>query len=530
MLDLEAACPLTIPDALHRASQIAAGLPAVITPDERVTYRELVRAVARQRAALVASGVRPGDHVAICLGNGPRWVSLFLAIGSIGAVTVPVNTRFRADELGYVLRHSRARLLIVVDRLLSTDFIDLLRHCLPAVDATLPDASCPDLREVVVIGSDVPRGATPWTAFEQRTSDAALSGRPRPDDIALIQYTSGTTARPKGVQLRHRSVCANAYFSGLRTGLRVGDRFFSPRPFFHVAGSTLSVLACLQHGATLVTVPRFLPAPALQLMADERCTHFSGNDTIALMLLNEAHRPRLALRGAWLAATPSVVRRVIDELGATESVVGYGLSEAAPNVAQSAWWDDEESRVAGLMHRQPDVEVRIRDPATGEVCPPGQPGEILVRGWNVMAGYLDQPAESAAVLSPEGWLATGDLGRLDAAGRLSFLGRHKEIIRVGGENVAPAEIESFLSKHPAVELVQVVGVPDDRLIEVPCAYIELRDGATATAEDFIEFCRGSIASYKVPRHVRIITDWPMSATKIQRYRLREMFLAESAAV
>jgi fatty-acyl-CoA synthase len=524
MIDLAAICPLTTEAALRRAATLGGELEAVVTPSARITYGELNEEVAAIRAALAASGVGYSDHVAICLGNGPRWVELFLAIGSLGAVAVPVNTRFRAEELAYTLRQSRAGTLFIADRFLNIDFIAMLREVCPGVDTQLPDAALPDLADVVVLGDEVPGAARSWTDF-LAGAHGPVEATCDPDDVLLIQYTSGTTSTPKGVLLTHRSMCADAYFSGVRMGLRFGDRFHSARPFFHVAGSTLSILSSLQLTATLVTMDRFEPGTALRQMETERCTHFSGNDTIALMLLGHpdlADR-RLALRGAWLAASPAIVRRVIDELGATECVVGYGLSEAAPNVAQSSWWEPEDVRVAGRMRPEPGVEVRIRDLDTGEDCLPGHSGEILVRGWNVMVGYFDKPAETAATVSADGWLSTGDLGRLGGDGRLEFEGRAKELIRVGGENVAPAEIEDVLHRHPQIRQAAVVGVPDQRLIEVPFAFVVLAEGAHAEPEEILGWLRERIARFKVPHHLRIVAGFDdigvTASSKVQKKQL-----------
>jgi fatty-acyl-CoA synthase len=534
MIDLAAVCPLTTDTALRRAATLGRDLEAVVTPDARITYGDLNDEVATIRAALAASGVGRGDHVAICLGNGPRWVGLFLAIGSLGAVTVPVNTRFRAEELAYTLRQSRAGTLFIADRFLNIDFVAMLRETCPGLDSALPDAALPSLTDVVVIGDDVPVAARSWTEFLAGEHDP-VEPTCAPDDVLLIQYTSGTTSSPKGVLLTHRSMCADAFFSGARMGLRAGDRFHSARPFFHVAGTTLSILSSLQHVATLVTMDRFEPGAALRLMEHERCTHFSGNDTIALMLLGHpdlAHH-RLSLRGAWLAASPTIVRRVIDELGATECVVGYGLSEASPNVAQSAWWEDEGLRAAGRMRPEPGVDVRIRDLDTGADCPPGRSGEILVRGWNVMLGYFDRPAETAEALSADGWLSTGDLGRLGEDGRLEFEGRAKELIRVGGENVAPAEVEDVLHRHPKIRQAAVVGVADQRLIEVPFAFVVLTEGAVAEPEEIQKWLRERIARFKVPHHVRVVAGFEeigmTASSKVQKKQLAahaEKLLAE----
>ncbi|SPT63873.1 MULTISPECIES: class I adenylate-forming enzyme family protein [Actinomadura] len=499
------ACPVTTDAVLRRAAAVGPDLEAVVSPSGRRTYAALAAEVDRVRSALAAAGVRRGDHIAVCLGNGPEWITLFLAIGSLGAVTVPVNTRFQAGELAHALRQSRASMLFVADRFLKIDFIAMLRAVCPAVDSTLPDPGMPDLRAVVVFGEDVPAAGRSWSDFLAHGTEPTEPSC-TPDDVLLIQYTSGTTAYPKGVLLTHRGMCADAFFSGLRMGLRTGDRFHSVRPFFHVAGSTLSVLAGLQHVATLVTMDRFEPGEALRLMETERCTHFSGNDTIALMLLGhpDLGQRTLALRGAWLAASPTIAQRVIDELGAAETVVGYGLSEASPNVAQSAWWEDREIRVSGRMLPQPGVTVRIRDRETGGDLPPGEVGEIQVRGWNVMLGYFGMPEETAETLAPDGWLSTGDLGRLGTDGRLEFCGRAKDVIRVGGENVSPTEVEDVLHRHPRVRQAAVVAVPDERLIEVPFAFVVLTEGGPVEAAEILSWVNGRLARFKVPRHLHIL--------------------------
>ncbi|GAA2333115.1 AMP-binding protein [Streptomyces kunmingensis] len=524
MTDLAAVCPLTAHEALERAALLAPDVEAVVTAEERITFRDLAAEVRRVRAALTTAGIGRGDRVGLCLGNGPRWVALFVALGSVGAVTVPVNTRYSADEVHHTLAHAQVSTLFVADRVLRVDFHAVLREIGVGADATPTCPTLPALERVVVCGDAVPDWATPWPEFLD-AGDVEVPATGTPDDILLVQYTSGTTSRPKGVLLTHRSMCADAFFSGARLGLRPGDRFHSARPFFHVAGSTLSVLACLQHATTLVTMPRFEPGEALRLLEEERCTHFSGNDTIALMLLNHPDRAQrtLRLRGAWVAASPTVIRRVIDELGATECVAGYGLSEASPNVAQSCWWEEDAVRASGAMLVEPGVEVRIRALDGSRDCGPDEPGSILVRGWNVMQGYLDDPEATAAAVDPDGWLATGDVGALDASGRLHFAGRTKDIIRVGGENVAPADIEDVLHRHPGVRQAVVVGVPDERLMEVPFAFVVLTEPGGPTEQELIDWTRARVAGFKVPRHLRIVDGFEgigmTASSKVQKNRL-----------
>jgi fatty-acyl-CoA synthase len=329
-MKLEGICPLTTAEALRRAVAIAPEIEAVVGPDGRLTFAELEQEVSQLRAALIASGVGKGDHVGICLGNGTRWLALFLAIGSAGAVTVPVNTRFRLEEMRYCLGQSRVRLLFLADRVLTNDFGAMIRELCPAIGGALPDPALPDLREIVLLDGAVPAGATAWEEFVSRATEPA-EPRCTPDDVLLMQYTSGTTSFPKGVMLPHRNMLANAFFASGRMGLRVADRYHSARPFFHVAGSTLSILAALQAVCTLVTMDRFEPGEALRLLEAERCTHVSGNDTMAVLLLNHPDLPKrqLVLRGGWAAAKPTIMRRFMHELGAIEAVSTYGMSEGS---------------------------------------------------------------------------------------------------------------------------------------------------------------------------------------------------------
>jgi fatty-acyl-CoA synthase len=340
-------------------------------------------------------------------------------------------------------------------------------------------------------------------------------------DPLLIQFTSGTTAYPKGVMLSHHNMLRDAWEAGVRVGVRPEDRYFNCRPFFHAAGSTLSALMALTHGCTLVTLPTFDAGGALETMERERCTLISGNDTLFQMLMGHADFPkrRLSLRGGWAAAGPQTMRRIIDVLGAKEICAAYGLSEASPNCVMSDWRDPEELRVQGLPKPLPGVEIRISEEK-----------EIQVRGWNVMKGYYDNPEATAKTFTADGWLKTGDLGELTPDGRLRMTGRLKDVFRVGGENVAPAEVEEVLLAHPAVQTAQVIGVPDARLGEVPAAYVTLKSDRSCSEQELLAWCKARSANFRVPRYLRIVADFEaigMTASgKVQKAKLREHAIRE----
>ncbi|MCC6535441.1 MAG: AMP-binding protein [Burkholderiales bacterium] len=525
--------PATFAQALAHAARTWPQTEAVAIGAQRLTYAMLWDKVRLYAANLRRLGLRRGEHCAILLGNSAEWVALAYAVATLGAVVVPVNTRFKRDELRYCLEQSDARLLVMPDRFLEIDFLAMVR-AICALDATLPDPALALLRSVIVLGAEVPRGAL--AAAELERPAAALPDETSEDvggdDVVLIQYTSGTTSHPKGVMLTHRGMLADAWHVGRRLGLRPRDRYFSARPLFHVAGTTLSMLTSLVAGATYLTTERFDAGEALRIMATERCTHTSGNDTMFLMMLAhpELKRARLQLRAAWAAATYGVMKRIHDEMGVAGICSAYGLSEASPNVAMAPYDDDLETRLNGFAQLLPGVEVRIVDAETGADQPVGSAGEILVRGWNVMKGYYRMPEQTAKAIDAHGWLHSGDLGVMDGAGRLRFVDRIKDMLRVGGENVAPVEIEDVLNAHPAVRQAQVVGVPDARLVEVPAAYVIVKPGAQVEPEQLIDWCRERCANFKVPRYVRIIDSFDAigmtASAKVQRNKLRAFALSD----
>lgn len=523
--------PRTIGDVLKSVAAVRPEAEAIVAGDRRLTYGALYENARRAAAGLWAQGIRAGDHVAICMENSVEWMALFYGCTMIGAVVVSVNTRFKAAELRYCLVQSDAKALIVVDRFLKIDFIAMLRAVCPEIDDHLPGAALPELGVVIVRGRDVPAAAQAFEILERPLDDEDAVAV-RPGDVALIQYTSGTTADPKGVMLTHDNMLRDAANVASCIGIRPDDRYFSPRVFYHVAGTTLSILASLSAGACLVTVPVFDAEAALRIMAAERCTLISGNDTIFLMMFNHPRLAdyRLQLRGGWAAAGYEVMRQAHDRLGLRDLVHAYGLSEASPNVIMSRHDDPVEDRLAGITKPHEGLAVRIVDLESGRVQPPGDAGEIQVRGWSVMKGYYKKPEATAEALTPEGWLRTGDLGVLDERGRLRFIGRAKDMLRVGGENVAPADVEEVLHAHPGVKLAQIVGVPDARLGEVPAAYVVLNEGAAVDAEALIAWCRARCANFKVPRYLKVIATFEgigmTGSNKVQKTKLREQALRD----
>jgi fatty-acyl-CoA synthase len=523
--------PKTLYAFVNERAQTRGGAEALVTPTARLTYREQHQAMRRAAKAMHALGVRRGDFVGILMGNDETWVTLFYAAAMIGAVTVPINTRFKSAELAFCLAQADVKALFIADRFLSIDFMSFLRTAEPAVDHALPGEGLPLLRHVVVVGQDIPRTGRSldhFLALGGGVSDTeldALAKEVRPSDLLLIQFTSGTTAYPKAVMLTHDNMLRNAWAVGLRLGIRPEDRYFNCRPFFHVAGTTLSLLVSLIAGACLATLPTFEAGAALKMLADERCTLTSGNDTLfQLMLGHPSFDPaRLHLRGGWAAAGPETIRNTMEKMGARDLCVAYGLSEASPNVVLNDYRDPVELRIAGLAKPHDGVEVRITQRETGAVLPAGETGEIEVRGWNVMRGYYKNPEETAKTFTADGWLRTGDVGVLTDDGRLRMVGRTKDVFRVGGENVAPAEVEEVLLAHPAVATAQVVGVPDARLGEVGAAFVTLKAGATEA--ELIDFVKRQCANFRVPRYLAIVENFDaigMTASgKVQKNKLRE---------
>ena len=485
----------TIPELLQAAARERGAVEALVIPAARLDYADLLHRVERLAGGLAAQGVGPGAHVAICMANAPEWLIAWYAAVWLGATAVPINTRWKDEEIAWALDFSDVSCVAFADTVVKVDFLAMFARLRPRL---------PKVATWIAVGARVPA----WARHFDDVAGPAPPINADPDSIGLIQFTSGSTARPKGAMLSHAAMLISARGGADAQGVHTGDRYFCPRPFFHVAGSVAAALVTLATQSCLVSIPVFDPALAVRMLAEERCNFTVGNDSMFLMLMNQPDIPELPhLRGGYAAAGPQVHRLIRERLGAPYLCSSYGMSETCSSPALARWDDPFESRAAGLLLPYPGVEIRIRRPGARTDCAIGEPGELFIRGRIVMSGYYKQPEETAAAIDAEGWLASGDLAVAEPGGRFRYIGRLKDIIRVGGENVSPAEVESFLLKHPDIAAAQVVGLPDERLGEIVAAYVILRAGARATPAALIEWARQAMAGYKAPRHIGIVASF-----------------------
>ncbi|MFJ2473649.1 FadD3 family acyl-CoA ligase [Streptomyces sp. NPDC087659] len=507
----------SVPRLVRSAAERHGDREAVVEGRTRVTYAELGERVDRAAAACVAVGVEPGDRVAVWAPNTLEWIVSALGAVSAGAVLVPLNTRFKGTEAAYVLARSRAKLLFVTGTFLGTSYVASLRRA--AVEL-------PDLEQVVVLADSAPEDYRTWKDFLAGGDAVPVSRvRARADAVESsapsdIVFTSGTTGAPKGVVITHAQTLRCYAIWAELVGLREGDRYLIVNPFFHTFGYKAGIVACLMRGATMVPQPVFNVDTVLANIASERISVLPGPPTLHQSLLDHPARDahdlsalRLVVTGA--AVVPlRLVERLRGELRIGTVLTAYGLSEASGIVTMCRRGDDPATIAATSGRAIPGTEVRVR-------AEPGEPGEILVRGHNVMQGYFEDPVATAEAVDADGWLHTGDVGVLDAAGNLRITDRIKDMFIVGGFNAYPAEIERLLGLHPDVADVAVIGVPDGRLGEVGKAYAVRRAGSTLTADDLIAWSRREMANYKVPRSVEFVVELPRNASgKVLKTELR----------
>lgn len=528
--------PLTVGGVLRAAAERFAERPALHYGDRKASYAELwSQAVARARG-LIGLGVRPGDHVGILMPNCWDYVVLYYAANLVGATAVLLNARYRADDLAYVIPHADVSLLIVGGHARRfTDYRPMLCSIFPELETwrggALAIEAAPTLRALVEIGDDRPgdwpddehfHAAAAGVADEAVLEAAAAVDA---DAIGMMIFSSGTTSRPKACMLTHRSLALTGEALATRFRLTPEDRVWNPLALFHMS-TMLPMAACRASGACFIGMDRFDADEAMALLKAGRPTvHYAGFPTIISALVTHpdfASYDQSSLRINHVVGPPDLLRRYGELFPGAVAVNSYGLTEATGVPCYSDLDDPEELLYETSGSLFPGMSARIVD-EDGQVVPDGTAGEICLKGFGIFAGYYKDADATARAVTADGWLHTGDLGRIGPGGRLIYDGRLKDMLKIGGENVAAVELESFLITHPAVRMAQVIGVPDERLMEVAAAFIELNPGHSLDQDALIRHCLGNIASYKIPRYVRFVDSWPMSATKVQKFELRRGF-------
>lgn len=506
------------------------------------TYAELQRRVDQLAAGLLTLGIVPGDRVGIWGPNSAEWVLTQLATAKLGAIMVCINPAYRLYELEYALNKVECKALITDESFKTSDYLGMLNTLAPELEYCEPGAlastKLPKLKHVIRMGSSSSAGMHNFDQVCELATDAdraalvGLQTQLKPDDAINIQFTSGTTGNPKGATLSHCNILNNGYLTGEAMRLTPADKLCIPVPLYHCFGMVLAVLACVSHGATMVFPGEaFDPQQTLQTVQDERCTALHGVPT---MFITELDHPNFSsfdlssLRTGIMAGAPcpiEVMKRVISEMHMRDILIAYGQTELSPINNITLPDDSLERRTETVGRAMPWVEIKVIDEA-GHVVPVGEKGEICTRGYSVMQGYWNDPEKTAETIDAAGWLHSGDIATMDACGYVRIVGRIKDMIIRGGENVYPREVEEFLYQHPAISEVQVFGIPDKKMGEEVCAWVQLNEGATLTADDIKAFCKDQITHFKIPRHIRFVSEYPMTVTgKIQKFVMRDEMLA-----
>jgi len=531
---------LTIGDFLEKMVEKDPDQEFMIYPDRdlRFTYQEFDERVNLMAKGLLEIGIKKGDHVGIWAKNVPDWLTFMFATAKIGVVLVTVNTAYKSHELAYVLEQSDMKALAIIDGFRDVDYIQTVYELVPEMKiqerGKLKSEKFPFLKNIIYVGPEKHRGM-------YNTNELLLLGKHGNEEkfqeikasvdnneVVNMQYTSGTTGFPKGVMLTHRNILNNGYYIGERQKFTEKDRLCITVPLFHCFGIVLAVMATFSHGATMVMVELFDPLLVLAAVQKERCTALYGVPT---MFIAEYSHPMFEMfdlstlrTGIMAGSTPPIeaMKRVVNDMNMTEITSVYGLTEGSPGFTQTSVDDPLEKRVETVGKPLPECEVRIVDPDTGKTLGPNQPGEICCKGYNVMKGYYKMPDKTKEVIDEDGWLHSGDLATVDEEGYYSIVGRIKDMIIRGGENIYPREIEEFLYTMPGILDVQVVGIPDEKYGEIVGAFIILEEGAQLTEEDVRDYAVTKIARYKVPKHVFFVDEFPLTASgKIQKFILRD---------
>jgi fatty-acyl-CoA synthase len=538
----------TIGQAFDRICAEHPGREALVVchQDIRWTWRELKQRVDRLAAGLAALGLEPGERIGIWAPNNAEWILTQFATAKAGLILVNINPAYRLNELEYALKTVGCKALITAPQLKSSDYIAMLNGLLPELASSEPgklnSAALPDLEWVIRLGDDETPGMLSFNAISEMADDGhqaritELAGRLQFDDPINIQFTSGTTGTPKAATLTHHNIVNNAFFVGRQMAFTPDDRLLIPVPMYHCFGMVLGSLLCLMHGATMVLASEsFEPRAVLEAIAAEKCTSLHGVPTMFIAELDEADFSDFdlsSLRTGIIAGAPcpvELMKRLIGEMGLEQITIAYGMTETGPVSFQTSVDDPVKRRVETVGRVLPHIEIKITD-ENNRIVPRGMPGELKTRGYCVMPKYWENPKKTAEAIDEARWIASGDIATIDEEGYCQIVGRIKDMLIRGGENIYPREIEEFLYTHPKIHEVEVIGVPDPKYGEEICAWVKLREGETASEQEIRDFCKGNIAHFKIPKYVRFVEEFPMTVTgKVQKFKMREIMAEELGA-
>jgi len=507
--------------------------------DLRLSWKEFGVEVDRVAKGLMAMGVKKGEKVGIWATNVPDWITLMFATAKIGAILLTINTNYQLAELDYMLRQSDMENLFLIDGVRNADYLEMMYTLVPELKTqpreNIHSEKYPYLKRVCFLGPEKHRGMYSMNEVKsmacQTTSEEykARQNTVSVQDVTMMQYTSGTTGFPKGVMLTHYNIANDGYWTGANMNYDFNDRLCLTVPLFHCFGCVLAVMGCINHCVTMVVCEVFDPVKVMTSIEVEKCTSLYGVPTMFISMMEHKLFNKFdmhSLRTGIMAGSPcpiKTMREVVEKMNMKEITIVYGLTETSPGMTQTRWDEPSlEKKCSTVGKHYQGIDTQILDPDTGEICPPGKVGEFCCRGYNVMKGYYKMPEETAKVIDKNGYLHSGDLGVMDTDGYFSVTGRIKDLIIRGGENIYPKEVEDFLYNVPGVSDVQVVGVPSKKYGEQPGAFIVKKKEADLTEQDILDYCRGKIAWYKIPKYIHFVDEFPLTASgKIMKFKLRE---------
>ena len=530
----------TIGKLLERNAELYPHHLAVISGEKRITYAELNAEANRLARGFLALEIRKGDRIALLMDNRPEWISMAFALGKIGAVLVPINIRYRSYELNYILNHCRPKILVMIDSFFNTDFVEMLYGLCPELknsEKVNPSLEkFPSIKQIFCFSDEEFPGLSKYTELAGRAEEVnqedvtAAESQVSTHDAAYILYTSGTTSFPKGVVLTHANICGNGKNIAIRMQVSSSDKFWAPIPLFFSFGCANALMTAFSAGACMVLQGVFDPGEALKLIEREKCTVMYAMPTMYLPMIEHPDLGVIdisSLRTGCIIGSADNIRSVIKKMGVSKINNGYGMTETSAVCCMTNVNDSEDVRINSVGKPFSGGSIVIKEPDTSKRVESGQEGEICVKGFNVTSKYYNDPEKTLAAFDDEGFLKTGDIGLIDINGCLRFRGRYKDMLKTSGINVSTLEVEVFIETHPNVKEAQVVGVPDKVKQEIGFGFVRLSQGSRCSAEDIINYCKGSIASYKIPKYIRFISEFPLTGSgKIKKFMLREQAMKD----